>query len=182
VRVLEVMRAMARAGTRVCYMLGNHDPRFAELWGDAEALEVVAELEHTTADGRRILVVHGDAFDRVVGPRWVARIGDACARAVERAGTAVDGMLRRRRARLGLRAKQRFKGWLGYVARFERSALRAARSRRVDGIICGHVHVPASRTVDGLYYGNGGDWVGSATALIERSDGCIELLRWDHAA
>ena len=86
------------------------------------------------------------------------------------------------RAQLAAGLKARWKRWLGYTGRFERSALRAARARRVDGIICGHVHSAASRVVDGLYYGNNGDWVGSATALVEHGDGRMELVRWGAAA
>ena len=44
------------------------------------------------------------------------------------------------------------------------------------------MHSAASRTIDGLYYGNNGDWVGSATALVEHPDGRIELVSWDRAA
>jgi len=180
--VLDSLRGMARAGARVRYLRGNHDPRFAELWGGSPALEVAPELEHTTADGRVLWVVHGDAFDAELGHRWRARLGDALARALELACHALERLCRARRARLAVRVKGLWKRWLGYTTRFERSALRAARARRVDGIICGHAHAAASRTVDGLYYGNNGDWVGSATALVEHDDGRLELVRWEGAA
>jgi UDP-2,3-diacylglucosamine pyrophosphatase LpxH len=181
--VLEALRHMAREGTRVHYMTGNHDPRFLDLWGPAVALEVARELEHTTADGRRLWIVHGDGFDEVVHRRrWLSRIGDALARGLEHSCEALERLFLARRGRLGRALRERCKGWLGYTARFERSALVAARSRAVDGIVCGHVHSAASRTIDGLYYGNGGDWVGSATALVEHVDGRMELLSWDPAA
>jgi len=181
--VLERLRRMASEGTRVHYMPGNHDPRFAELWGTNVTLAIAPELEHTTADGKRLLVIHGDGFDEELGKRrWLGRIGDALARLLEHACEALERVLQRRRSRLALFLKERCKRWLGYTARFERSALGAARARAVDGIICGHVHSAASRTVDGLYYGNNGDWVGSATALVEHADGRIELVSWGWAA
>lgn len=177
--VLEALRRCAHEGTRVHYMTGNHDPRFLELWGSSVSLGVSLEHEHVTADGRRMLVVHGDGFDQVVhAQRWLARVGDAMARGLEHTGRALEWIARTRRANLGIVLKEQCKGWLGYTARFERSAVDAARARAVDGIICGHVHTAASRTIDGLYYGNGGDWVGSATALVEHGDGRMELLRW----
>jgi UDP-2,3-diacylglucosamine pyrophosphatase LpxH len=181
--VLDALRRMASQGTRVHYMPGNHDPRFAELWGTNVTLAIAPELEHTTADGRRLLVIHGDGFDDELRKRrWLGRIGDAFTRGLEVACEVLERMLQRRRSRLALFLKERLKRWLGYTARFERSALIAARARAVDGIICGHVHSAASRTVDGLYYGNNGDWVGSATALIEHADGRIELVSWGRAA
>jgi UDP-2,3-diacylglucosamine pyrophosphatase LpxH len=181
--VLERLRSMASEGTRVHYMPGNHDPGFAELWGTNVTLAIAPELEHTTADGKRLLVIHGDGFDEELKKRrWLGRIGDAFTRLLEHACEALERVLQRRRSRLALYLKERCKRWLGYTARFERSALIAARARAVDGIICGHVHSAAWRTVDGLYYGNNGDWVGSATALVEHADGRIELVSWDRAA
>lgn len=181
--VLEALRHMASEGTRVRYMTGNHDPRFVELWGAAVALEVAGELEHTTADGRRLWIVHGDGFDEVVHRRrWLSRIGDALARGLEHGCLALERLFFARRGRLGRALRERCKGWLGYTRRFERSAVFAARARAMDGIICGHVHSAASRTIDGLYYGNGGDWVGSGTALVEHVDGRMELLCWEPAA
>jgi UDP-2,3-diacylglucosamine pyrophosphatase LpxH len=181
--VLERLRGFASAGTRVHYMRGNHDPTFHELWGVGPDLASSLELEHETADGRRLWVVHGDGFDAALHRRrWLARLGDAAARALESACDTLERLVRRRRGRLAQRLRERCKAWLGYTRSFERSAMRAARSRAVDGIICGHVHSAASRTVDGLYYGNGGDWVGSATALVEHVDGRLELVAWRSAA
>lgn len=181
--VLEALRRMASDGTRVHYLPGNHDPRFAELWGTNVTLAIAPELEHTTADGRRLLVIHGDGFDAELGERrWLGRLGDALTRLLEHACAALERLCRRRRSRLALSLRERCKRWLGYTGRFERSALVAARARALDGIICGHVHSAASRTIDGLYYGNNGDWVGSATALIEHADGRIELVSWERAA
>ncbi len=181
--VLEALRCMSREGTRVHYMTGNHDPLFRELWGATAALEVAPELEHTTADGRRLWIVHGDGFDEVVHHRrWLARLGDALARSLENACELLERLFLARRGRLGRSLRERCKDWLGYTARFERSAMVAARARAVDGIVCGHVHSAASRTIDGLYCGNGGDWVGSATALVEHADGRMELVSWEQAA
>lgn len=181
--VLAALRRMAHEGTRVHYMPGNHDPLFAELWGENVTLAIAPEIEHTTADGRRLLVIHGDGFDPELRQRrWLGRIGDALTRVLENACDALERVCRTRRSRLAVFLKERCKRLLGYTGRFERSALLAARARSVDGIICGHVHSAASFTVDGIYYGNNGDWVGSATALIEHSDGRMELVCWERAA
>jgi len=181
--VLESLRRMAREGTRVRYMRGNHDPGFGELWGDAAALEVAPELEHVTADGRRLWIVHGDGFDDVVHRRrWLSRLGDALARTLEQSCAALERLFLARPGRLGRALRERCKHWLGYTARFERSAVVAARARAFDGVVCGHVHSAASRTIDGLYYGNGGDWVGSASALVEHADGSMELVSWESRA
>ncbi len=48
--------------------------------------------------------------------------------------------------------------------------------RGFDGVICGHIHVPASKSLAGIAYRNNGDWVESCSALIEDDDGEIRLL------
>ena len=44
---------------------------------------------------------------------------------------------------------------------------RAARDRKVDGVICGHTHNPDHRMIGPILYINDGDWVQSRTALVE---------------
>ena len=58
-----------------------------------------------------------------------------------------------------------------------------ARRRRRDcqGVICGHIHTPDDRFIDGIHYLNDGDWVESCTALVEHADGTFEIINW-HAA
>ncbi len=53
------------------------------------------------------------------------------------------------------------------------------RRRGCDGIICGHIHKPELKIVDGIIYGNDGDWVESRSALVEHLAGSLELLDWD---
>jgi UDP-2,3-diacylglucosamine pyrophosphatase LpxH len=56
---------------------------------------------------------------------------------------------------------------------------RAARHRKVDGVICGHTHKPDHRMIGPILYVNDGDWVQSRTALVEETSGLLRLLRWD---
>jgi predicted phosphodiesterase len=59
--------------------------------------------------------------------------------------------------------------------------LTETRRRRCDGVVCGHIHKPEMREVDGVLYANDGDWVESLSALVEHHDGRLELLDWQHA-
>jgi len=45
-------------------------------------------------------------------------------------------------------------------------------------VVCGHVHKPEIRTIDGVQYFNDGDWVESCSALVEHLDGRMELVHW----
>ena len=94
---------------------------------------------------------------------------------------AVDGA----RRRLGLRywslskhAKVKVKNAVAFISHFEEVVARAAGSRGVDGVVCGHIHTAEMREIAGLAYYNDGDWVESCTALVEHRDGRMELLHW----
>ena len=180
--VQEILRK-ADAGTRVIYIPGNHDEFLRRYCGRAIAgIEIRAEAIHETADGRRLLVVHGDAFDCVIGyAKWLAHVGD---RAYGLA-LALNDRLHALRVRLGrpywsLSAylKQKVKNAVEYVSRFEEVVARAAVPRQVDGVLCGHIHHAEIRRIGPILYLNDGDWVESCTAVVEDARGHLEILHW----
>lgn len=59
--------------------------------------------------------------------------------------------------------------------------LTETRRRQCDGVVCGHIHKPEMREVDGMLYLNDGDWVESLSALVEHHDGRLELVNWQNA-
>jgi len=174
---------MARRGTRVVYIPGNHDEMFRDYVGlNFDGIEVARKALHETADGRRLLVMHGDEFDQVVqfNP-WLARFG---ARAYERL-IRINALVNRARRRFGYPhwslagyLKHRVKNAVQYIGAFEDAVVTAARREGVDGLVCGHIHHPEMREIDGVLYCNDGDWVESCSALVERADGRLEVLRW----
>jgi UDP-2,3-diacylglucosamine pyrophosphatase LpxH len=179
----EVLRAildMARNGTKVIYVPGNHDQEMREFCGSVFGnLEIRRKYVHATAAGRELLIMHGDEFDTAV----------KCSRLLARFGAhAYDISLRLNRyvnagrRLLGLPywsfatyLKLRLKNALQYVAAFEVAAAQAARQRGLDGIVCGHIHRAGVSEIDGVLYCNDGDWVESCTALVEESNGQLSL-------
>jgi UDP-2,3-diacylglucosamine pyrophosphatase LpxH len=180
--VHEVLR-LARGGTRVTYVPGNHDECLRRFAGQRHAgVDLALEAEHVTADGRRLLVLHGDVFDEIVqGARWLAHLGDFGYEVAVVVGQVVH-RLRHRMGRpywsLAGWLKRRVKGAVAYVDSFERAAVTEARRRGYDGVVTGHLHTPSVRDFDGVLYVNDGDWVDSCTALVEHDDGRLELLDW----
>jgi UDP-2,3-diacylglucosamine pyrophosphatase LpxH len=173
----------ARRGTQVIYVPGNHDELLRDhLGADFGNLAVRDEVVHTTADGKRFLVLHGDRFDNIMqnGP-WLAKLG---ARAYDQL-LALNGLVSRVRRLFGLKywslagyLKHRVKNAVSYIGRFEQAVALEARRREVDGMICGHIHRAEVRRIEGVLYANCGDWVESCTALVEHHDGRLELMRW----
>src|SRR6185503_12553375 len=68
-----------------------------------------------------------------------------------------------------------------YIGLFEEAAARAAASENCDGVVCGHIHHPAIREIDGVLYCNDGDWVENCSSLVETMSGRLALLRWSDA-
>lgn len=181
--VLQKLLRKARKGTRVIYVPGNHD-EFARsyLGHNFGGIDVAEEWIHTTADGRRLWVTHGDFFDGVVQcAKWLALVGDWAYTLTLR----LNVQFNRLRARLGLPywslsnyLKQRVKRAVSYISDFESALAREARIRGMDGVVCGHIHHAEMREIDGILYANDGDWVESLTALCEHADGRLEILDW----
>ena len=76
--VVQKLLRKARKGTRVIYIPGNHDEFLRDYLGTHfGGIEVHSSTVHDSADGRRLLVIHGDQFDVVVRhARWLAHCGD----------------------------------------------------------------------------------------------------------
>lgn len=76
--VIRRILKMAHKGTTVVYITGNHDEMLRDYAGlGFGGIHLANEAVHSTADGRRLLVTHGDAFDGVVlYARWLAFLGD----------------------------------------------------------------------------------------------------------
>ena len=184
--VQKVLRKV-RKGTAVTYICGNHDA-FGRHFGEISfgGIELRDEMIHVTADGRRLLVLHGDLFDGVVQyARWIAFVGDRLyllALHVNRWFNAV-------RARLGFPywslsqfLKHKVKNAVSYISDFETAVAQEARRRGVDGVVCGHIHKAEIRSIDGVLYCNDGDWVESLTALVEDDAGALSIVHWKEIA
>ncbi len=184
--VIQKLLRKARKGTKVIYIPGNHDERFRDFVGSRFGrVAVMQDSIHVTADKKRYLVLHGDEFDGVVRyAKWLAVLGD---QAYERA-LDLNRFVNLVRRKLGMPywslssyLKRRVKQAVQFVSNFEQAVVREAKKRKVDGVICGHIHTPEISMIDGIHYCNDGDWVESCSALVEHQDGRFELIHWaDH--
>jgi len=185
--VVRTLLARQRAGVRLIYIPGNHDASLAMLAQMLRGLfEVHREWVHRTAQGERLLVVHGDQFDSVLHcPPWLTRLGDVLHGAMVQVSHTVNNVRRAlgkpywpltERLKLGIGTSAR------YIEHFEQQAVEHARHLGYDGVVCGHIHRANLRHIAGTLYGNSGDWVESCSALIESERGALELLRWPRLA
>jgi len=75
--------------------------------------------------------------------------------------------------------KHKVKKALDFVFQFEITLTDYVRKRGYDGVICGHIHTPEIKTINGITYMNDGDWVESCSALVEHYDGRWEIIYWN---
>ncbi|MFA5493576.1 MAG: UDP-2,3-diacylglucosamine diphosphatase [Porticoccaceae bacterium] len=181
--VLRKLLELASGGTRVVYIPGNHDEYSHELCGSTLLnVEILGEAVHTTASGKRLLLVHGDQFDHAVRCGALHRIaGDLSYDLLlflNRWSNRLRGWLGLPYWSLAYYVKNRVKNARAAINAFEAAAADEARRRGLDGIVCGHIHQPEIRVIDGVLYCNDGDWIESCTALVEHRDGHLELLHW----
>jgi UDP-2,3-diacylglucosamine pyrophosphatase LpxH len=185
--VVQKLLRKARKGTELVYIPGNHDEGMRAFVGsEFGRVRIVEESLHVTADGRRLLVLHGDRFDVVVNyAKWLAFIGDRAYQAALVLNTWFNFALRRLGCpywSLSAYLKHKVKNAVEYVGNYERALANEARRRNVDGIVCGHVHHAEMREIDGVLYCNSGDWVETCSALVEHHSGELEILRWTDAS
>lgn len=181
--VVQKLLRRARKGTRLIYVVGNHDEFMRDHIGARfGTIEVVDSFIHLTADGRRFMVLHGDQFDVVMHyAPWLAMLG-ASAYGVM---IAINRLIALARRRLGITywslahwAKQNVKNAVKVIGAYEAAVVNEARRAGVDGIICGHIHHAEVKQLGGICYINTGDWVESCTAVVEDLDGRLELVHW----
>ena len=181
--VLACIQRKAQSGTRVIYIPGNHDETFRYYVNNTFfGVEVHKQYIHTTAANKRFLLLHGDDFDSATRyNKFISLVGDA----------GYDLLLflnrwtnRTRRLfgghywSLASSIKARVHKAREVIEAFENAAIHEAKRQGVDGIICGHIHHPQLKVVDGIVYCNDGDWIENCTALVENDNGRIELIHW----
>lgn len=181
--VIRRILKMAHKGTRVIYITGNHDEMLRDYAGMGfGGIELLNEAVHTTADKRRLLVTHGDAFDGVVlYAKWLAFLGDQAYYLMLKANVWFNRM----RKWLGMPywslsayLKRRVKNAVQFIYDFEEAVAHEATHRGLDGVVCGHIHSAEIRRIGDITYYNDGDWVESCTALVEDEQGGMRILDW----
>jgi UDP-2,3-diacylglucosamine pyrophosphatase LpxH len=181
--VVQNVLKKAKKGTEVIFVPGNHDEairQFIDL--DFGGIRIRDELVHVTAQGKRMLVLHGDRFDGVIAcAKWLAYVGDSLYTMILKFNQVYNNW----RARAGLPywslsqyLKLKVKNAVSYITSFELALAEEARKKEVDGVICGHIHKPEIRDIGGIVYCNDGDGVESLSALVEEQSGELRLVTW----
>lgn len=179
-----VLKMIEENDTKVIYLRGNHDDFLDQILPLRLGKHFQIRTDYILKSGaQRYYVTHGDVFDSITTHlKWLAYLGDIGYTFL----LWVNKFYNKYRSWRGLpyyslsqKIKQSVKSAVSYMTDFEEKLTELARSRGCDGIICGHIHHPAIREIDGVMYMNSGDWVETLSALVEDFDGNWSLLYYN---
>jgi len=183
--VVQKLLRRARHHVKVFYIPGNHDEALRDYLDSSFGnVTLSKDCIHVAADGRRYALLHGDQYDQVTTcARWLSVLGDVSYNLL----VDLNRLLSWVRRKLGISghwsladyAKRSVQGAASFISGFERAIVHHGLALNVDGVICGHIHTPVIKRVDGIFYLNCGDWVDSCTAIVEHHNGRMELVRYE---
>lgn len=181
--VIRRILTAAKRGTNVYYIVGNHDEALRKYLSfdiSLGRIQIMNSYDYVGVDGKRYLIVHGDDFDKIMlTNKWLMHIGDTLYNTL----ISLNTMFNRVRGVLGMEywslskfLKQKTKRALNYIYAFEEKVADHCRANGYDGVICGHIHTPEMKTINGVIYMNSGDFVESCSALVETEAGEWQLI------
>lgn len=172
--LLTALRMLKEGGTKIYYIVGNHDYWVDDFFTNTLGIEVYKNPLELTVQNRKILLAHGDEFLSFSPIRWLLRnklsiflfywlhpdIAQAIGRLVSRLSTKTSKGIKWNR--LYNVAKQKFS--LGF-----------------DAVIFGHIHTPKHIRIQGLKGSKDfillGDWINHFT-YGKLVNGKFILLKW----
>jgi UDP-2,3-diacylglucosamine pyrophosphatase LpxH len=181
--VVQKLLRLARHGVDIVYIPGNHDEALKKYFDASFGnVRLKKDYVHVAADGKRYALLHGDQYDQVTTcARWLSVLGDASYNLLVDLNRSLSWARRKFKVAghwsLADYAKRNIQGAASFISGFEVALARHGKALSVDGVICGHIHTPVIKQLDGVVYLNCGDWVDSCSAIVEHLDGTMELVR-----
>ncbi|MFI3324352.1 MAG: UDP-2,3-diacylglucosamine diphosphatase [Rikenellaceae bacterium] len=161
--------------THVIYIRGNHDD-FLDRMVPLVFANIEVLNDYTLLSGNKCyFVLHGDIFDNVTtSAKWLSKAGDVGYSLLLKFNRIYNFIRIKRglpHVSFASNIKQRVKKSVSKISNFEQNLVDLTRSKHCGGVICGHIHHPEIKDMDGVLYLNAGDWIESCSALVEDFDG-----------
>lgn len=181
-----ILKSIENNKTEVIYLRGNHDDFLDHL--------IPFKLGNISIQNDYILecrsksyyVIHGDIFDSITtNLKWVAKLGDIGYTFLLWLNQSYNNYRSKRGLpyySLSQIIKSKVKSAVNYVSKYETQLAELAKIKKCDGIICGHIHQPALKELNGVTYMNSGDWVETLSALVETEEGEWSIVYYTEEA
>jgi UDP-2,3-diacylglucosamine pyrophosphatase LpxH len=107
---------------------------------------------------------HGDKYDGIVKMRWLGMLGSIG----YDLAIVIDRFLKRfnKKTSLSKFLKDNVKAAVSFLVDFENEMVRQAKKRKCHTVVCGHIHTPEYKIIDGVDYLNCGDWVENCSHIV----------------
>ena len=175
----------------VIYVRGNHDNDIQELIGfglgnikfveDFLYYQKIWEGSDDNFSQKKFLVFHGDKIDATVKYKFLSYIGSMGYDLALRINTWYN-FIRNKMGKpyfsISKIVKENLKEAISFINDFETNACDYAKKRGADGVICGHIHIPSMKNIDGISYYNSGDWVENFSALVLTNENEWKLINF----
>jgi UDP-2,3-diacylglucosamine pyrophosphatase LpxH len=171
--VIRKILSYSKNNTKVIYIAGNHD-EFVRDYLDFSFGNI--EI-HNECIWNNTLITHGDLYDGVVKLKWLGVLGSV--------GYDLAISIDRRLKKLGMKRslskflKDKVKEAVKFMTQFEDELVRQAKKSNCHAVICGHIHQPDDKMIDGIRYLNTGDWIENNSYIIF-DKGEFKVIKHEH--
>ena len=158
--VIRKIMSYSKNGTKVIYIPGNHD----EFMRDHLELSFGNIEVHNEYVYNDTYITHGDLYDGVVKLKWLGILGSV--------GYDMAISIDRRLKSWGYKRslskylKDKVKEAVKFMTSFEQEIVRQGIKHNCKTVMCGHIHHPDDKLIDGIRYLNTGDWIENNSYII----------------
>jgi UDP-2,3-diacylglucosamine pyrophosphatase LpxH len=158
--VLRKILSYSKNGTKVIYIPGNHD-EFLRQYLDMSFGNIEIHDEYIW---NNTYITHGDLYDGVVKLKWLGVLGSI---GYDMA-IAIDRRLKKwgYKRSLSKFLKDKVKEAVKFIVSFEEEIVRQGIKHNCSTVICGHIHHPEDKNINGVRYLNCGDWIENNSYII----------------
>jgi len=167
--------------SEVIWLRGNHDEFIKELL--PIKLGNISVQEEYILDNE-YLVIHGDIFDIFATKfKWLSKIGSIfydMALTVNRIYNFFRKIRGKSYLSISQKMKESVKFAVNFINNFEKFIVNISKEKNLKGVICGHIHYPIIKDIDGIIYMNSGDWIENMSALCQDFNGNWQIKYFKH--
>jgi UDP-2,3-diacylglucosamine pyrophosphatase LpxH len=144
----------------IIWISGNHD-EFLRKYTPIE-LGNIKVVDEFIENG--IWFCHGDKYDGIIKMHWLGMLGSI---GYDMA-IVIDRFLKKfnKKTSLSKFLKDNVKAAVSFLVDYENEMCRQAKKRNCHTVVCGHIHTPVDKMVNGIRYINTGDWVENCSSVV----------------